>query len=775
LRVRPIILETLFRTAPGRFDSLAVNRGSSASYADHPLTRKRFYDLRAEPRIRENRNIQGRPAMRTRFGVACWVVVVAIPFWGVAVGQTEKPKAPVAEIIPQQLEKHGHVRTDNYYWLKQRENPEVIAYLEAENAYTKSVMSHTEQFQEELFQEIVARIKEDDESVPYRKQDYYYQHRYVEGGEYPIYCRKAGSPSAPEEIILDVNELARGYDFFSARGLHVSPSQDILAYATDDVGRRFYTLRFRNLVTGEELPDAIRDVTANSAWANDNRTLFYTKQHPETLRWYRIYKHLLGTDPAQDELVYEEKDEEFSCWITKSKSQRYIILGSDQTLSSEYRFLDADDPDGAFKIFLPREPKHEYSIDHHEDRFFVRTNWQAKNFRLMQASIGATAKSDWTEVIPHRKDVFLAGIEVFRNHVVVSERVGGLLKLRIMSPDGGTSHDLDFGEPAYDAYPADNEEFDSNVLRYVYTSLTTPKSVFDYDMTTREKTLLKEEEVLGGFDKTNYRTERLSAKAHDGKHVPISIVYRADVPRDGSNPLLLYGYGSYGYSIDAAFRSYRLSLLDRGFVFAIAHVRGGQELGRAWYEDGRQMHKKNTFTDFIDCARYLVAEGWTSPANLFAQGGSAGGLLMGAVTNMEPDLFAGIVNHVPFVDVITTMLDDDIPLTTSEYDEWGDPNEKDAYEYILSYSPYDNIEAKEYPHILVTTGLHDSQVQYWEPAKYVAKMRVLKTGDKRLLLKTNMEAGHGGASGRFKRHRETALAYAFLLDLAKGHGGSARR
>ncbi|MDH3745535.1 MAG: S9 family peptidase [Acidobacteriota bacterium] len=675
------------------------------------------------------------------------------------------PEPPIAKAVPTELEKHGDVRIDDYYWLRERENPEVIAYLEAENAYTDAVMAHAAGFQQGLFDEIVARIKEDDSSVPYRDKGYFYYRRFEEGGEYPIYCRKKESLEATEEVILDGNQLAEGHEFFQLRGLAISADQNILAYSTDTVGRRIYTLRFRDLTTGEDLVDTIPGVTANSAWANDNKTLFYTRQHPETLRWYRIYKHSLGTDSDQDELVFEETDKEFSSFVFKTKSERFVILGSAQTQSNEYRFLNADEPSGEFRVFLPREADHEYSIDHFGDKFYIRTNWNAKNFRLMEAPIAAQSKDQWSEVIPNRDDVFLSNFEIFSDHLVVSERKGGLIQMRIRPWDGSEEHYLDFGEPAYDANFGDNPEFDTTVVRYEYSSLTTPKSVYDYDMETREKTLLKQDEVLGEFEPSNYVTERLHATAADGTQIPISIVYRREVEKSAQNPLLLYAYGSYGYSLDASFRSYRLSLLDRGFGFAIAHIRGGQEMGRDWYENGKLMKKMNTFTDFIDSARYLIDQGYTSPEHLYGHGGSAGGLLMGAVTNMAPEVFNGIVSEVAFVDVVTTMLDSDIPLTTSEYDEWGNPNEKDAYAYMLSYSPYDNIEAKDYPHQLLTTGLQDSQVQYWEPAKFVAKMRKLKTDSNRLLLETNMGAGHGGASGRFKRHRETALVYAFLLDL----------
>ena len=675
-------------------------------------------------------------------------------------------QAPVANVVPKQLVAHGDTRIDDYYWLRERDNPEVLAYLAAENAYTEAVMAHTKALQETLFEEIVGRIKEDDASVPYRKGDYFYYDRFEPGGEYHIYCRRKGSMQAPEEIVLDGNALAKGHEFFSLRGLGVSTDQNLLTYAVDTVGRRFYTVRFRDLRRGRDLADAIPDVTGNTVWANDNKTVFYSKQHPETLRWYQIYKHVLGTDVGQDELVYEEKDAEFECWVDKTKSERFILIPSQQTLSTEILYVEADDPNTDFKVFLPRRRGHEYWIEHFGGNFLVRTNDNAANFRLASTPIASTSMANWTELIPHRDDVFLDDFDVFRDFLVVSERKAGLIQMRVIAWDRSGEHYLDFGEPAYRADFGDNYGLGSNILRFKYTSLTTPWSVYDYDMNTGEKTLRKEDPVLGGFDKDDYVTERLHAPASNGTLVPISIVYRKGTRRDGQNPMLLYGYGSYGLSIDASFQSWRLSLLDRGFIFAIAHVRGGQELGRHWYEDGKLMSKKNTFTDFIDCARYLTREKYTNRELLFAQGGSAGGLLMGAVANMAPGMFKGIVNHVPFVDVMTTMLDADIPLTTSEYDEWGNPNDEAAYKYMLSYSPYDNIEAKDYPNQLVTTGLHDSQVQYWEPAKYVAKMRALKTDNNRLLLKTNMEAGHGGASGRFKRHRETAFAYAFLLDLA---------
>ena len=685
---------------------------------------------------------------------------------GVYLAAAGEDSPPVCKVDPTRLEKHGQVRVDNYYWLNQRENPDVIAYLEAENAYTDARMAHTKALEDALFEEIKGRIKQNDESVPYKLDDYYYYYRYEDNKEYPIYCRKKGSLDANEEITIDVNALAEGHEFCSVRGLEVSSRQDLLAYAVDTVGRRIYTIKFRNLDSGENLADEISTVTGGMAWASDNKTLFYARQDPVTLRSYLIYKHVLGTDAGADELVYEEKDEEFGCYVWKTKSKDYIFISSYQTLSSEHRYLRADDPGGEFKVFLPREADHEYSVDHYRDEFYVLTNWEAKNFRLMETPVDNTGKSKWQELIPARDDVLLTGFEVFDRYLVLSERENGLIQIRFRPWDGGDEHYLDFGEPAYTAWISTNPDFKTTVFRFEYTSMTTPSTTYDYDMATREKTLLKQDEVLGGFDSANYVTERLYAPARDGVRVPISLVYRKGARRAGGNPLLLYAYGSYGSSMNATFRATRLSLIDRGFVYAIAHIRGGEEMGRWWYEDGKLLKKKNTFTDFIDCAEYLVGEGYAGKDVLYAAGGSAGGLLMGAVLNMRPDLFHGVIARVPFVDVITTMLDDTIPLTTSEYDEWGNPNDKEYYDYMLSYSPYDQVSAQDYPNILVTTGLHDSQVQYFEPAKWVAKLRAFKTDDNRLLLKTNMDAGHGGASGRFKRYRETAFQYAFLLDLA---------
>ena len=565
--------------------------------------------------------------------------------------------------------------------------------------------------------------------------------------------------------MLDVNTLAKDQDYFSLNSWSVSQDNTVIAYAQDVQGRRIHSIHFKNLVTGDLYEDVIQDVTSNLAWANDNKTLFYTRQDPQTLRYYRIYRHTLGTDPKEDVLVYEEPDETYFTRILVTKSKEYLLIRSTQTLSTEYQFLDANNPEGAFQLLQPRQRELEYYVDHFEDHFYIQTNLGATNFRLMRTPVNKTGIVHWQEVIPHRNDVLLENFEIFKDHLVLAERRNGLIELRVRPWGEEMEHYIEFNEPAYLAYISVNPEFDTSVLRFGYTSMTTPRSIFDYDMKTRKRTLLKEQEVLGGFSKEAYTTDRLYAPARDGARVPVSLVYKKDTPIDGSAPLLLYAYGSYGASLDAAFSSARLSLLDRGFVFAIAHIRGGEELGRAWYEGGKLLNKKNTFTDFIDAAEHLLEKKYTHPERLFAKGGSAGGLLIGAVINMRPDLWRGVIADVPFVDIVTTMLDDSIPLTTNEYDEWGNPNNPEYYEYMLSYSPYDNVEAKAYPHMLVTAGLHDSQVQYWEPAKWVARLRATKTDDNLLLLKTNMEAGHSGASGRYERFKEVALDYAFLLEL----------
>ena len=673
---------------------------------------------------------------------------------------------PRAAMLPTTMEKHGHVRVDPYHWLRERENPDVLAYLREENAYARGVMAHRLTFEDNLFAEIKQRIRQDDSSVPVKYDDYYYYTRYEEGNEYPVCCRKWKTVEAREEVILDVNGLAEGHEFFAIGETDVSANHDLLAYSYDTQGRRLYTIRFKNVRTGALLEDRLEHVTGDMAWANDNRNIFYSKQDPDTLRPFQVFRHTLGCHPSSDVLVFEEEDETFSVTVFKTKSKQYILLASHQTVSSEYHYLAADQPDGKFSVIVPRRRFHEYEVEHYRDTFYIRTNWDAKNFRLMKAPVHQTDQSSWEEVLPHRDDVLLESFELFQDFLVAEERHQGLVRLRIIPWSGDGEHAVEMSEPTYLAALGDNPEHDTSMVRYVYTSMTTPHSVYDYDMKTRKKVLRKQEDVLGGFLASRYSTERTWATASDGKQIPISLVYRTNLRKPAGNPLLLYGYGSYGMSLDATFSSPRLSLLDRGFTFAIAHVRGGEELGREWYESGKLLRKKTTFTDFIACAEHLIRQGHTSREQLYAMGGSAGGLLMGAVINMRPDLFHGVVAQVPFVDIMTTMLDPTLPLTTGEYDEWGDPNNKEYYEYMLSYSPYDHVSEQAYPHLLVTTGLHDSQVQYWEPAKWVAKLRRVKTDQNRLLLKTNMDAGHGGASGRFQRYKELAFIYTFLLDLA---------
>ncbi|MCH8032459.1 MAG: S9 family peptidase [Bacteroidetes bacterium] len=683
---------------------------------------------------------------------------------------------PVAKKIKKELTIHDDTRIDNYHWMrlsdeqKNSKNPDaqtqdVLDYLNAENSYTKSVLNHTETFQEKLYAEIIGRIKQTDESVPYKKNGYFYYTRYEEGKEYPIYCRKIESMETTEEILLNVNEMAEGHDYYSIRSLRVSKNNKLLAFGVDTLSRRIYTIKIKNLKTGAILTDQIEGTTGSAAWANDNETLFYTIRDPETLRAYKINRHVLGQTTDQDKTMFVEEDNQFSSWVYKTKSDEYIIIASTMTESNEYQILKADNANGNFKVFSKRKMKHEYSIDHYENTFYIVTNRdKAKNFKLMSTSENKTDERYWQNVIEHRDDVYLNGIEIFKNYLVIQERKNGLLQLRVTTWDKKTDYYLNFGEAAYAAYLSTNVDFNLQILRYYYTSLTTPGSTYDFDMQSKEKTLLKQQEVVGGYNADEYQTERLYATATDGTSIPISLVYKKSLKKETGNPLLLYAYGSYGSSIDARFSSTRLSLLDRGFVYAIAHVRGGQEMGRDWYESGRLMHKKNTFTDFINCAEFLIEEKFTDSSHLFAYGGSAGGLLMGAIANMNGMLFKGIVAAVPFVDVVTTMLDETIPLTTSEFREWGNPKEKDAYDYMKSYSPYDQVEAKDYPAMLVTTGLFDSQVQYWEPAKWVAKLRELKTDNNSLIMDCDMETGHGGASGRFKRYRRTALTYAFILD-----------
>lgn len=685
-------------------------------------------------------------------------------FSGCGNEDSKQPQAPVAEIQPTELTAFGETRVDNYFWLRERENPEVIQYLEAENAYLKEVMAPTEELQKKLFEEMKGRVKKDDTTVPYLYNGYSYFSRVEKGGEYKLHCRRpAGSET--EEVYLNGNTLATDSGYFSLAGVEVSPDSRKVVYGIDNAGRRFYTLRIKDLETGQVLEDLIPDVTGDVTWAMDSRTLFYTRQDPETLRSYQVWRHELGAAPGSDTLVFEEADDTFDVSVERTKSERFLVISSTQTLSSEHRILEADNPLGEFRIFEPRKRDLEYDIDHQGERFIILTNHEAKNFRLMECDQESTDISQWRELIPHREEVFLEDIEVFDQWLVVAERFDGLTHLKVIPADGSEAHYLNFGEPTWAAWFSTNVAMNSGVLRFGYSSLTTPSSTFDYDMSTQEKTLLKQTEVLGGFLPENYQAEYLQVPAGDGTLVPVSLVYRKGFKADGKSPLLLYAYGSYGYSMEAEFGSSRLSLLDRGFVYAIAHVRGGEEKGRPWYEDGKLLNKKNTFTDFIDCGNYLVAQGYTAHDRLFAMGGSAGGLLMGAVMNMAPEVWRGVVAQVPWVDVVTTMQDDSIPLTTSEYDEWGNPADEEYYHYMLSYSPYDNVQAMNYPATLVTTGLHDSQVQYWEPAKWVAKLRVMKTDNNPLLFKINMEAGHGGASGRFRRLEETALSYAFMLNL----------
>jgi len=674
---------------------------------------------------------------------------------------------PVATKKLKELEKHGDVRVDDYYWMNDRENPEVIAYLEAENDYFKKMTAHTEAFQTDLFHEMKSRIKEDDSSVPYKLNGYYYLTRYETGKEYPIYARKKGDLEAEEEILFNCNELAEGHEFYNLRGVSISPDNKLVAFAVDTVSRRQYTIQIKNLETGEIYPDKIENTTGGSVWAADSETLFYTKKDPVTLRSDKIYKHKLNTSSEEDELVHHEEDETFYTFVYKTKSKDFIVIGSTSTMTSEYQILPADDPDGTFKMFSPRERGLEYEISHFGDHFYILTNKDgATNFKLMKTPVAKTSAENWEEFIPHRAEVLLEDVEIFKNFYVVTERDKGLNKMKIVRWNNGESYYLPFESETYVAGPTTNLDFDTDKLRYFYNAMTAPYSIIEFDMETKEQVVLKEQEVLGGnFNKENYRSERVWATARDGQKVPISLVYHKDTPLNGTSPLLQYAYGSYGNTVDPYFSSVRLSLLDRGFIYAIAHVRGGEYLGRPWYEDGRLFNKKNTFTDFVDCSQYLIENDYTGPEHLYAMGGSAGGLLMGAVINMAPELYNGVIAAVPFVDVVTTMLDDSIPLTTGEYDEWGNPNEKEYYEYMLSYSPYDQVEAKAYPNMYVSTGLHDSQVQYWEPAKWVAKLRDMKTDTNFLFLDTNMEAGHGGASGRFEALKETAKEYAFILDL----------
>ena len=680
---------------------------------------------------------------------------------------SEFNQPPKVKQIPKELKIHGDVRIDEYYWLNDRENPEVIDYLNKENDYYEQETLHTKNFQKDLFEEIKSRIKKDDSSVPYKFNGYWYITRYEKGKDYPIYTRKKESLDSKEELLFDCNIMAKDHSYFRLVGLSVSPNNQYVSYGVDTTGRRQYKLLIKDLKSNKVLKEKVWNTTGGSTWANDNKTLFYVLKDETTLRSEAVYKHRLNTSSEIDELVYEEKDETFGVGVYKTKSQKYIVISSYSTLTSEHKILNADKPDGTFKVFQPRIRGLEYSISHFEDSFYIVSNSdKAQNFKLSKTSEKNTEINNWIDVIPHRENVLLEGIDIFKDFLVISERENGLNKIKISKWDKSSSYYLPFNSETYTAYTTTNIDFKTSKLRYSYQSLTTPSSVIEFDMLTKEKKILKEQKVLSvSFKKENYISKRLWATASDGTKIPISLVYHKDTKISSSTPLLQYAYGSYGSTIDPYFSTVRLSLLDRGFIYAIAHIRGGEYMGRQWYENGKLLKKKNSFSDFIDSSKFLIENNYTSPKHLYAMGGSAGGLLMGAVINMAPDIYNGVVAQVPFVDVVTTMLDEDIPLTTGEYDEWGNPNDKDYYEYMLSYSPYDNIKNKKYPNLLVTTGLYDSQVQYWEPAKWVARLRNLSNNTSKLYLNTNMDAGHGGSSGRFESLKEIASVYAFIFDL----------
>ena len=674
-------------------------------------------------------------------------------------------KTPKAKKIAKELTIHNHTRTDNYYWLNDRKDQEVLDYLNAENNYTDDKLKHTTELQSELYEEIIGRLDKNEQSVPYLSDGYYYSQRYEEGKEYPIFGRKKGSLTAKEEVLIDQNELAQDQTYCGIGKLGICSNNKILAYSVDFVSRRLYTIYFENLETGEILEDEIPNTSGGFAWALDGKTIFYTQKDEQTLRSNKVFKHVLGTDAREDIEIFCEEEDAFISSVYRSKSKDYIIIGSYSTISTEFRILKTDDPNGEFKLFEPRKRDHEYSIDHKSGKFFVVTNLDAaKNFKLMECDEENTTSGNWKEVMAHRDDVLIESIEIFNNFLVIDERKGGLTQFRVMDQINKSEHVIDMGEESYMAYMSTNVDFDTNLFRFGFTSLKTPSTIFDYNLESKTKDVKKVQAVIGGHNPEEYTTKRVEAKAEDGTMIPMSIVYKKGTELNGESPTLLYGYGSYGHVVDPSFSPARLSLLDRGFVFAIAHIRGGEDLGRHWYEDGKMLNKINTFTDFISCGEFLIEQNYTNSEKLCAMGGSAGGLLMGAIINIKPQIWKAAIAAVPFVDVVTTMLDDTIPLTTGEYDEWGNPNDEEYYKYILSYSPYDQIEAKDYPALLVTTGLHDSQVQYWEPAKWVAKLRELKTDNNNLLLKTNMETGHGGASGRYEYYKEVALDYAFLLD-----------
>ena len=707
-----------------------------------------------------------------------FIVFILLATTACQTAQNKQMKEPIAKAIPSQLNYHSDTLIDDYFWMRlsdaQKESEQadpqtqdVLDYLVEENSFLDAHMSDTKVLQDTLFQEYVSRIKQDDESVPYSDNGFTYYSKFEEGEDYKRYFRKKNEGAGKEELLLDLPELAKDQNYFALGDWSVSTNNQLLAFSTDLVSRREYTIYIKNLATGEVFKDKIENTTGGITWANDNKTLFYVKQDEATLRSHKIFKHVLGTDASMDELVFEEKDETFSCYVYKSKSSKYLFIASYQTLSTEFRFLDADNPAGEWSIVQPRERNLEYSVSHYKDSFFIRTNLDAKNYQLMKTSVAKPSKENWKVLIPHRENVFLSGLNIFKNYLVLNERKNGLTEMRVMNWETGEEHYISFNDPTYSLFANINLDFDTDLFRFSYTSLTTPSSVYEYNLFSKERVLLKQQEVLGGkFDASNYVSERLYATSRDGEtQVPISIVYKKGFTKDGSAPVLLYGYGSYGANMNPYFSTSRLSLLDRGFAFAIAHVRGGQEMGRDWYENGKLLKKKNTFNDFIDCGKFLVDTKFTSPSHLYAQGGSAGGLLMGAIINMEPNLWNGVIAGVPFVDVINTMWDETIPLTTGEFDEWGNPKDKVYYDYIKSYSPYNNVQKMDYPNLLITTGYWDSQVQYWEPAKWIAKLRAYRTNTNLLMMSCNMDVGHGGASGRFESLKEIALEHAFLLKL----------
>lgn len=703
-----------------------------------------------------------------------YVLLTLLPFMGS--GCTESYEAmsdsskdwPVADVRPHELTAHDDTRIDNYYWLRddKRKDSDVLGYLNAENAYREKQTEHLRGIEEKLYRELIGRIKQKDESVPVRIDNYWYYERYEEGKDYAINARRPEEPEANEEIFLDENILAAAHEFYDLGSYEVSPDHSLVAYTEDTVSRGEYVLRIKNLATGELFPESIPRVSTEIAWGNDNLTFHYVKLQEGTLIPYQVYRHTLGTAVGDDEMLYEERNPEFFLWIDKTRDRKHVMLVAAQTLSWETRLLDADDPDGQFKVFLPREDNHEYDIEPVGEIAYIRTNWQADNFRLMKTEISTAAdKSSWVEVIPHSETVFLDDFAVFRDFLVAEERHAGVLKLRVIALDGSKDILIEEDEDAYTAEIDENPVIDTGMLRYSYESLATPPTIFDYNMATGDKTFLKQKEVLGGYARQNYETRRVYAEARDGKQIPVTLLFRSGVTNDGTNPIYVLGYGAYGISYDPNFRDNRLTLVDRGFVFALAHIRGGQELGRQWYENGKLLKKENTFTDYIDVTEFLIREGWGHPEKVVASGRSAGGLLMGAILNMRPELYKVAIVGVPFVDVVTTMLDESIPLTTFEWDEWGDPREKTYYDYMLSYSPYDQVSAQDYPHIWAGAGLWDPAVQYWEPAKWVAKLRATKTDDNQLFMYIDMEGGHRGASGRFKSMKDRAREYAFMFDV----------